>query len=195
MRLSNGERADDPLGQFRDGWRLKARHAKDTWTPGECPGSVFWYGLIQLPARKPTGLIPQAKTDPVSSPLAPPFTLVQNRVSSGEVLDIIRGLELGWTALGIAEDPVCDDIRWRRRSSYSVRSGAAVLDGIRTRRETCSWAPDDGSRVFSGLGLGSVESSIRGHLGQQCPPLAPGRASRARYTSPIPPAPMGTTIS
>jgi hypothetical protein len=37
MRPSNGEHADDPLGQFRDGWRLKARHAKDTWTPGTEP--------------------------------------------------------------------------------------------------------------------------------------------------------------
>ena len=37
MRPSNGERADDPLGRFREGWRLKARHAKDTWTPGTEP--------------------------------------------------------------------------------------------------------------------------------------------------------------
>lgn len=37
MRLSNGERADDPLGRFWEGWRLKARHAKDTWTPGTEP--------------------------------------------------------------------------------------------------------------------------------------------------------------
>ena len=28
------EPADDPLGRFREGWRLKARRAKDTWTPG-----------------------------------------------------------------------------------------------------------------------------------------------------------------
>ena len=37
MRLSNGERADDPLGRFREDWRLKARRAKDTWTPGTEP--------------------------------------------------------------------------------------------------------------------------------------------------------------
>jgi hypothetical protein len=37
MQLSDRERADDPLGRFRAGWRLKARHAKDTWTPGTEP--------------------------------------------------------------------------------------------------------------------------------------------------------------
>lgn len=37
MRLSNRERADDPLGRFRGGWRLKARKAKDTWLPGTQP--------------------------------------------------------------------------------------------------------------------------------------------------------------
>jgi len=37
MQLSNGERADDPLGRFREGWRLKARHAKDTWDSGTLP--------------------------------------------------------------------------------------------------------------------------------------------------------------
>lgn len=37
MRLSNGERANDPLGRFKEGWRLKARHAKDTWTQGTEP--------------------------------------------------------------------------------------------------------------------------------------------------------------
>ena len=37
MRLANGERADDPLGRFRDGWHVKARQAKDTWTPGTEP--------------------------------------------------------------------------------------------------------------------------------------------------------------
>ncbi len=37
MRLSNCERADDPLGRFREGWRLKARNAKDTWVPGTEP--------------------------------------------------------------------------------------------------------------------------------------------------------------
>lgn len=26
-----------PLGRFREGWRLKARHAKDFWTPGTEP--------------------------------------------------------------------------------------------------------------------------------------------------------------
>ena len=36
-RLSNGERADDPLGRFREGWRLSARKAKDTWIPGTEP--------------------------------------------------------------------------------------------------------------------------------------------------------------
>jgi hypothetical protein len=40
MRLANGERADDPLGRFRSDWRLKARHAKDTWTPGTEPIEV-----------------------------------------------------------------------------------------------------------------------------------------------------------
>jgi hypothetical protein len=29
--------ADDPLGRFREGWRLKARQAKDSWTPGTEP--------------------------------------------------------------------------------------------------------------------------------------------------------------
>jgi hypothetical protein len=37
MRLSNGERSDDPLSRFREGWRLKAKQAKDTWTPGTEP--------------------------------------------------------------------------------------------------------------------------------------------------------------
>ena len=37
MQLSNGERADDPLGRYRAGWRLKARNAKDTWLPGTLP--------------------------------------------------------------------------------------------------------------------------------------------------------------
>jgi hypothetical protein len=37
MQLSNCERSEDPLRRFRDGWRLKARHAKDTWTPGTEP--------------------------------------------------------------------------------------------------------------------------------------------------------------
>ena len=37
MRISNDERADDPLRRFRAGWRLKARHAKDTWTSGTEP--------------------------------------------------------------------------------------------------------------------------------------------------------------
>ncbi len=37
MRLSNGERADDPLGRFRKGWGLQARNAKDTWLPGTLP--------------------------------------------------------------------------------------------------------------------------------------------------------------
>jgi hypothetical protein len=27
------ERADDPLARFREGWPLKARQAKDAWTP------------------------------------------------------------------------------------------------------------------------------------------------------------------
>jgi len=27
----------DPLSRFRDGWRLKARRAKDTWTLGTEP--------------------------------------------------------------------------------------------------------------------------------------------------------------
>jgi hypothetical protein len=37
MRVSNSEQADDPLARFREGWRLKARHAKDTWTQGTEP--------------------------------------------------------------------------------------------------------------------------------------------------------------
>jgi hypothetical protein len=37
MRLTNGEHADDPLGRFREGWRLKARRAKDTWDSGTLP--------------------------------------------------------------------------------------------------------------------------------------------------------------
>jgi hypothetical protein len=34
LEPTNGERADDPLGRFRD---LNARHAKDTWTPATEP--------------------------------------------------------------------------------------------------------------------------------------------------------------
>jgi hypothetical protein len=34
MQLSDHEGADEPLGRFRAGWRLKARHAKDTWDSG-----------------------------------------------------------------------------------------------------------------------------------------------------------------
>jgi hypothetical protein len=34
MQSANGERADDPLKRFREGWRLKARSARDTWFPG-----------------------------------------------------------------------------------------------------------------------------------------------------------------
>jgi hypothetical protein len=37
MRLSNGERADDPLRRFRASWRLKVRNARDTWPPGTLP--------------------------------------------------------------------------------------------------------------------------------------------------------------
>jgi hypothetical protein len=37
MHLSSGDCADDPLGRFREGWRLKARNAKDTWHPGTEP--------------------------------------------------------------------------------------------------------------------------------------------------------------
>jgi hypothetical protein len=37
MRLDNRTRADDPLGRLREGWRLKARQAKDTWTAGTEP--------------------------------------------------------------------------------------------------------------------------------------------------------------
>ena len=37
MQLSDREHANDPLGRFREGWRLKARHAKDSWTPGTEP--------------------------------------------------------------------------------------------------------------------------------------------------------------
>ena len=37
MQLSDRERADDPLERFREGWRLKARQAKDTWTAGTEP--------------------------------------------------------------------------------------------------------------------------------------------------------------
>jgi hypothetical protein len=50
MRPSNGERADDSLGRFREGWRLKARYAKDTWTPETEPietvmGGTFHDGI------------------------------------------------------------------------------------------------------------------------------------------------------
>ena len=34
LEPTNGERADDPLGRFRD---LNAKHAKDTWTPATEP--------------------------------------------------------------------------------------------------------------------------------------------------------------
>jgi hypothetical protein len=34
MRLSNGERADDPLGRVPGRLAPKARNAKDTWLPG-----------------------------------------------------------------------------------------------------------------------------------------------------------------
>ena len=44
MQLPNGESADDPLGRFRAGWRLKARQAKDTWTPGTEPIEVAMEG-------------------------------------------------------------------------------------------------------------------------------------------------------
>jgi hypothetical protein len=37
MRLSNNERADDPLGRFREGWRLKAQNARNAWLPGRLP--------------------------------------------------------------------------------------------------------------------------------------------------------------
>ena len=37
MQLSDREHANDPLGRFREGWRQKARQAKDTWTPGTEP--------------------------------------------------------------------------------------------------------------------------------------------------------------
>jgi hypothetical protein len=37
MRVSNGERANDPLARFRSDWRLRARNAKDTWLPGTLP--------------------------------------------------------------------------------------------------------------------------------------------------------------
>lgn len=31
------ELPDDPLGRFREGWRVKARRAKDAWTAGTEP--------------------------------------------------------------------------------------------------------------------------------------------------------------
>ena len=37
MQLSDREHANDPLGQFREGWRQKARQAKDSWTLGTEP--------------------------------------------------------------------------------------------------------------------------------------------------------------
>jgi hypothetical protein len=37
MQFPNRSRADDPLGQFREGWRTKARNARDTWLPGTLP--------------------------------------------------------------------------------------------------------------------------------------------------------------
>jgi hypothetical protein len=46
MQLSNGERAADPLGRFRDSWRLKARHAKDTWTLGTEPIATAMEGTF-----------------------------------------------------------------------------------------------------------------------------------------------------
>jgi hypothetical protein len=47
MRLSNGDRADDALGRFRDGWRLKARRAKGTWTPGTEPIETAMEGTFR----------------------------------------------------------------------------------------------------------------------------------------------------
>jgi hypothetical protein len=47
MQLSDRERADDPLGRFREGWRLKARHAKDSWTPGTEPIETAMEGGFQ----------------------------------------------------------------------------------------------------------------------------------------------------
>lgn len=37
MQVSNTRHADDPLRRFREGWRLKARNARDTWLPGTGP--------------------------------------------------------------------------------------------------------------------------------------------------------------
>jgi hypothetical protein len=37
MQSPNAHRANDPLEQFRAGWRLKARNARNTWLPGTLP--------------------------------------------------------------------------------------------------------------------------------------------------------------
>jgi hypothetical protein len=37
MQVSNAGAAGDPLRQFRDDWRAKARNAGDTWLPGTEP--------------------------------------------------------------------------------------------------------------------------------------------------------------
>ena len=47
MQLSNGKRAEDPLGQFRASWRLKARNAKDAWLPGTQPIEAAMEGTFR----------------------------------------------------------------------------------------------------------------------------------------------------
>jgi hypothetical protein len=47
MQLSNREGADDPLVRFREGWRLKARHAKNAWTPGTEPIETAMEGAFR----------------------------------------------------------------------------------------------------------------------------------------------------
>ncbi len=81
------------------------------------------------------------------------------------VLDSIRRLDPGRIALGIAENPTLRQYSVTSALFHSIRPGAAVLDSIRTRWQISFWAPGDASRIFSGLG--SVESPIRGYLGQQ----------------------------
>jgi hypothetical protein len=47
MQLSNRERAEDPLALFRADWRLKARRAKDAWTPGTEPIETAMEGTFR----------------------------------------------------------------------------------------------------------------------------------------------------
>ncbi len=122
MRLSNGERADDPLGRFREGWRLKARRAKDTWTSGTEPIETAMEGTFLdrvkfaaefLDDSRPPSRSRRKKIEP--SPRSPQGLLRHRRLSARA-----RGSLLADCPPGS-----------RRQRDRSVRGAATSINALR----------------------------------------------------------------